>query len=61
MIDAKLGGTKEGYFHEKKISLLSKEDKIEDEFEKQVNWSVIDLLMYKDMYLYSILFRPCFQ
>ena len=36
VIDAKLGGAKEGYFHEKKISLLAKEDKIEDEFEKQV-------------------------
>ena len=27
---------KEGYFHEKKVSLLAKEDKIEDDFEKQV-------------------------
>ena len=37
MIDAKLGAGKEGYFHEKKISLLTKEDKIEEDFEKQVN------------------------
>jgi predicted signal transduction protein with EAL and GGDEF domain len=36
VIDSKLGGTKEGYFHEKKISLLTKEDKIEEDFEKQV-------------------------
>jgi hypothetical protein len=35
VIDSKLGGTKEGYFHEKKISLLTKEDKIEEDFEKQ--------------------------
>ena len=36
MIDEKLGKVKEGHFHEKKISLLAKEDKIEEDFEKQV-------------------------
>ena len=36
LIDNKLGKETEGYFHEKKISLLTKEDKIEEDFAKQV-------------------------
>ena len=36
-IDVKLGGMKEGYFQEKKISLLAKEDKVEQDFEEQVH------------------------
>jgi hypothetical protein len=35
LIDSKLGKEMEGYFHEKKISLLTKEDKIEEDFAKQ--------------------------
>lgn len=36
VIDARLGRAKEGHFHEKKIALLTKEDEIEADFEKQV-------------------------
>lgn len=52
VIDVRLGKAKEGHFHEKKIALLSKEDEIEADFEKQVYSSLC-------IYVTHILYYCC--
>ena len=57
VIDERLGRAKEGHFYERKIALLTKEDEIEADFEKQVCSEVINLLLL----LICFLHRPMLQ